>query len=240
MRSSPGPCVAGKRHISEVFLGSGKPAQSSLRKKIVPIIQFWLQGAARLVRFTSYLMKWFKIKFVSTQVKITTSGTGQGNRLLRPLALWLFLASLISVIFAIMFTLEHFGPPNAWERVDAELQTRGIVVEKRGVGMQRFPAWFLQESYLAEWQGHQIVCAWQVTVIPGFRDIAYSMAKAQDGFRPLGSKSMVGLDPDNRGLCRPLDGWSTLAEYQVAALFGFCGIMAFFGINLWRRSAAKS
>ena len=164
-----------------------------------------------------------------------TSGGGQFKRMFRPLALWLLLASFIVGIFAFTFSAEHSGPPKSWEHVDAKLQTRVIVVEKRGVGMQRFPAWFLQESYLAEWEGLQIVCAWQVTVIPGFRDLGYTMAKAQDGFRPLGSKSIVGLDPANRGRCRPETGWSTFAHYQVAALFSLSGLMAIFGIVLWRR-----
>ena len=173
---------------------------------------------------------------MSVQVKIQTSEGGERNRLRRPLALWLLLAAFVIGSFSIAFSLEHSAPPKSWERVDAELQTRGIVVEKRGVGMQRFPAWFLQESYLAEWQGLQIVCAWQVTVIPGFRDLGYTMAKAQDGFRPLGSKSIVGLDPANRGQCRPETGWSTFARYQVAALFGLSGLMACFGIIMWRRT----
>ena len=176
---------------------------------------------------------------MSVQIKIQTSGTGQLNSFGRPVSLWLFLFSVICGVFTIAFTLEHLGPPISWEHVDAELQTRQIVVEKRGVGMQRFPAWFLEESYLAEWGGKQIVCAWQVTIIPGFRDLAYTMAKAQDGFRPLGSKGIVGLDPDNRGLCRPVSGWSTFAQYEIAALLASSGLAAFLGVILWRRSRAK-
>ena len=164
------------------------------------------------------------------RITIQTSGREQRNRLVRPVALWLLLAAPISGIFAIAFSAEHFGPSSSWEQVDAQLQTRQIVVEKRGVGMQRFPAWFLQESYLAEWQGRQIVCAWQVTVIPGFRDLGFTMAKAQDGFRPVGSQGIVGLDPDNRGRCRPASGWSTFARYQAAALFALSGLMGLVGI----------
>ena len=176
---------------------------------------------------------------MSVQIKIQTSGVGKLNSFGRPASLWLFLFSLISGIFTITFTFEHMGPPVAWEHVDAELQTRQIVVEKRGVGMQRFPAWFLEESYLAQWNGTQIVCAWQVTVIPGFRDLAYTMAKAQYGFRPLGSKSIVGLDPDNRGLCRPENGWSRFAEYEIAALLALTGLAALLGITLWRGRSSK-
>ena len=170
------------------------------------------------------------------RVKIETSGASQSKRLHRPVALWLFLAAIIVSLFTASFAAEHSGPPQAWEHVSALLQTRDVVVEKRGVGMQRFGSRFLQESYLAQWQGQQIVCTWQTAILPGFADLGYAMSKSQDGFRPLHSMGMIGLDPENRGRCRPESGWSNFAFYEFATLLSLIALSSTLAIILWRRN----
>ena len=165
---------------------------------------------------------------------ISSGGPGARASLRRPLGLWLVLAACFSAFFGFVLVHAHMGPPAEWERVEATV-LKHETVYVRGIGIHQRMQWFVRASYLADWQGRQIVCAWDDTVLPGFRDIAQSMLQSPDAFAPLGARTMLGLDPANRGNCMPEDGWNALAVCQAAALFGLAALLALAGILLLRR-----
>ena len=177
---------------------------------------------------------------MAVRITIATSGSHQGARPWRGFALWFILAAIICSVFGLDYVSNHWAPPADWERASAHLQRRAVISEKTGVGMNRHPAWFVEEAYLVDWQGTSINCTWRDTIFPGFRDTAETMAKTGAGFSPTGTTMVVRIDPANRGRCRPKNGWSTFSKYQTLAVFGLAGMLALCAMALWRKATPGS